>query len=91
MKKKDDASELVTKSFFKSELKRELDALKNEVGENAKQYRDEVLISIDGVMGELKVIREEITIGVHQVFELQEQASNHEGRIAHLEESKLPI
>lgn len=50
MKQKNDSSEFVTKGFLKSELKRELDALKNEVDENARNYRDQILTRIDGLI-----------------------------------------
>ncbi len=90
-KKRIDSSEFVTKGFLKSELKRALDVLESKVDENARGYRDQILTKLDGVMGELKTIREETTIGTHQVFELQERVDNHEERITHLEESKLLV
>lgn len=83
MKQKNDSSELVTKGFLEIKLQ--------EFDENAKEYRDEILTKLDGVMGELKTMREETTFGAHQVFELREQVDNHEGRITHLEETKLSV
>lgn len=76
----------------KTDLKRfeirfdiKLDNLKNEIDDNAKKYRDDVLTKLDGVMGELQTIREENTIGVYQTGKLKEQVAAHEKRITHLE------
>lgn len=83
MKQKNNSSDLVTKGFLEVKLQ--------EVDDNARKYRDEILTKLDGVMGELKTMREETTIGAHQVFELREQVDSHEERITHLEELKLSV
>lgn len=66
MKKRGDSSELVTKSFLKDEFI----SFERKIDENARKYRDEILTSIDGVMVELKEIREEITIGAQLIRSL---------------------
>jgi len=94
MKQKNDSSKNATKGdleLLASSLRKELSQLEGRVEQHAKEYRDEILTRLDEVMGELKTIREETTIGAHQVFELQEQVDDHEGRITNLEESKLLV
>lgn len=81
MKKNSVASELVTKSFLRSEL----DDLKKEIDEKAQGYRDQILTKLDGVMGELQTIREDNVIGTHQTSQLREEVDNHEKRIRNLE------
>lgn len=97
MKQKNDSSKNATKGdleLLARSLRKELLQLEERIeslDENARKYRDEILTKLDSVMGELKTMREETTIGAHQVFELREQVDNHEERISHLEESKLPV
>lgn len=94
------SKDLVTKEFFKKELKRELvkefrafelkvdlkfDGLKIEIDDKAREYRDQVLTELSEVMGELKIIRDENTAGTHQISELQDSMVNHEGRIKKIE------
>lgn len=89
MKQKSDSSKNATKGdleLLEKSLRGELLRLEERVEGNAKQYRDEILTKLDGVMGELKTIREETSIGAHQVFDLQEQVDGHEKRIIRLEE-----
>lgn len=118
MKKKNDSRDLVTKGFFRKELKQELkrfatkaelkqelkrfstkddlnslevridikiDQLKLEIDDNARGYRDDVLTKLDEVMGELQTMREENTVGSHQLSNLKDQVENHEERITVLE------
>ncbi|OGH43041.1 MAG: hypothetical protein A3B53_00540 [Candidatus Levybacteria bacterium RIFCSPLOWO2_01_FULL_42_15] len=61
--KKQNTLDLVTKVFL--EIK--LDEIKEEIDENAKNYRDDVLTKLDEVMGELETIREENILGNHHV------------------------
>ncbi len=71
---KNNSSQLVTKGFLKSELEYKLGELEQRVDDRAKQYRDQILTKIDGVMGELETIREDNIIGTHQILNLQETA-----------------
>lgn len=79
--KKQNTLDLVTKVFL--EIK--LDEIKEEIDENAKNYRDDVLTKLDEVMGELETIREENILGNHHVQELRKQDANHERRLRRLE------
>lgn len=117
VKKKDDSKDLVTKGFFRKELKKafsgtatkddlkrfatkddlnslefkidlKMDKLKLEIDDNARGYRDDVLIKLGEVMGELQTIREENTVGSHQLSNLEDQVENHEKRIATLEKAR---
>ena len=111
MKQKNGDEDVVTKSFFKKELKKELSkfatktdlrniekSLRSEMlhveqrGESLedkmKQYKDEIITKIDGVMGELEAMREDSMIGTHQISELREEVDNHEKRINLLEQRK---
>ncbi len=81
MKRNSAASELVTKSFLRSEL----DDLKKEIDEKAQGYRDEVLTSNDKLAKTLETIREDIEIGN---FQMKRKVDNHEARIKRLE--KIP-
>ncbi len=85
MKRKDGNSELVTKGFLKKELEYELGELEQRVDNRAKQYRDQILTKLDGVMGELGAIREDNTIGTYQTSQLREDVDGHEKRIKTLE------
>ena len=66
--KKQNTLDLVTKVFL--EIK--LDEIKEEIDENAKNYRDDVLTKLDEVMDELETIREENILGNHHVQESYE-------------------
>lgn len=70
----------------KALLRYELDKQKQELDDNAKKYRDQILTKLDEVMGELGTMREKNTIGAYQTAELRKQVDNHEKRIIHLEE-----
>lgn len=72
---------------LRAELLRLEEKVEN-VDENAKKYRDDILKKLDGVMGELQTMRDENTIGTYQTRELREQADDHEKRIVHLEKPK---
>lgn len=65
-----------------------MDHLANRVDDNAKQYRDQILTRLDGVMGELQTMREENTLGAYQAGKLQKKVDNHEKRIVHLEKTR---
>lgn len=76
---------LEKKFITKPELTFGLEELKIEIDERARQYRDDVLTKLDGVMGELQTMREENTVGTHQISELAERVDDHEVRITTLE------
>lgn len=104
MKRQNSSSELVTKKDLKQELgkfatkadlknetislRMNLDKLKLEIDDKARQYRDQVLTKLDGVMGELQNIREDNIIGSHQTAEMRDQVENHEKRIQKLEQTQ---
>lgn len=71
-KKVIDFSNLVTKLDLKEAF--------NEHEEKHREYRDEILTKIDGVMGELQTMREENAAGEHRL-------RDHEERITKLESS----
>ena len=96
MKKKNNASEVITKGFFRTELKKELkkeiillesrvalmiDMLKGDIDEANKKYRDELVAMIDPFLKEVLTAREDRTITTHRVTELQEQLEEHEEQI----------
>lgn len=84
--KHDDSEEVVTKGFFRSELEKELEKVRTE----AKNYHDEVLNGLDGVVKELENMREDNTIGTYQIREVREQSEDHEKRITKLERVQKP-
>ena len=53
--------------------------------EKARQYRDEILTRLDGVMGELAQQREDRVFEEHDVKVLKERVGDHEKRIIKLE------
>ncbi len=85
MKQKGNLAELVTKGFLETKL----DELREEIDENARKYRDEILTGLDKVMGELQTIRDENTILGQRTVELRDQMDNYGKRITRLEEVKV--
>ena len=71
---------------LEKEIDVKLDRLEKEIDNNARKYRNDVLVKLDEVMGELQTRREERTIETHQYSELVGQAENHEKRITNLEQ-----
>lgn len=55
------------------------------IDENARQYRDQILNKMDGIVGELAQIREDRLFDEHDKVGLQEKVDNHEKRIGKLE------
>lgn len=83
---------LVTKTYLNQELKLlemritlKFDDFAKRIDENAQKYRDQILISNDKVAKELEEMRQENTIGSHQIRQLNDQVDNHEKRIKKLE------
>lgn len=88
MKRKNKSEELATKKdllLLKDELENKLNGLEQKLDSNAQRYRDEILTKLDGVMGELEAMRQENTIGTHQISNLQATANDQDKRIKHLE------
>ena len=63
---KDELKKQLTKLATKEELRSlerkfdfKLEGFKEEIDENAKKYRDDILMKLDGVMGELQTRSEE--------------------------------
>lgn len=81
MKKNSAASEIVTRSFLRSEL----DDLKKEIDRKAQGYRDQILTKLDETMGELGAMREENTIDSGQTSQLRDTVQDHEKRIKKIE------
>lgn len=84
-KQKSKPQKLVTEGYLKGELgvletriDIKLDKIKQEIDDNAKKYRDEILTKLDGVMGELQTRREEDTVGSYQTAELRKEVDDHE-------------
>lgn len=81
--------DLVTKSFLKSELKSEINSLREELTEQIKQsearIKDEILTHLDKIMGLLRKLDEERTLGAYRQREHTDQLENHENRIKSLE------
>ncbi len=63
-------------------LQGDIDAKFEQYDEKNRSYRDQVLTGLDKVMKELETIREETTVGNHQ---LSEKVHEHERRIIKLE------
>lgn len=85
MKQKNKSEELVTKSFLENKLVELKEEILVKVDDNARNYRDQILTKLDGVMGELQTMREENTVGTYQISELRERVDNHDKRITSLE------
>lgn len=89
-------SDYPTKKELKEELRKESASLKDWVSdgfehvietldEHIREYRDEIMTKMDGIVGELQTMRGEITVGFHQD---KEQLDDHEKRITKLEARK---
>lgn len=73
----------------KIDLAQALDQAFEAYDEKNRKYRDEILTGLDHIMKELETIREDNTIGTHQIRNLEEKTDNHEKRITKLESSPL--
>ncbi|MBI4059258.1 hypothetical protein HY404_03410 [Candidatus Microgenomates bacterium] len=69
-------------SIFEVKMDLKLDSLKDGIDDNSRKYRDQILQGLDEVMGELQTLRQENTIGFHQI---KERLDNHNRGIKHLE------
>lgn len=94
----------VTRKEFKTELNKglqdqfdavmmEFARMRDEMYEGFGNVKDElkteILGAIADVMGELKAIREEQTVGSYQLSNHSDQLDNHEARLVKLEESVI--
>lgn len=59
--KQKNLSDVVTRDFLETKLEK--------LDQNFREYRDQILNKLDEVMGELSTMREENTIGTHQISE----------------------
>ena len=67
------------------QLDEKLDSKIKQLDNQNREYRDEILTKLDGIMGELQTMREENTIGMYQMREVKEELDDHEKRISKLE------
>lgn len=63
-----------------------VDARFEKVDDDARNYRDEVLTRMDGIVGELQTMREEKVVGGYQI---EETMNDHEKRIKKLEKLQV--
>lgn len=63
-----------------------IDKLKGDIVEENKTYRDEFLTTIDPILKEILVAREDRTITTHRLVELQEKVEGHEEQIRQLKQ-----
>lgn len=66
----------------------DLQGVEERIDESGRKHRDEILTKLDGVMGEVQTMREENTVGTHQIAEVRERVDNHEERITHFEKAQ---
>jgi len=59
-----------------------------EMREEHKQYKDEVLTKLDDISGQLENLQEDKVLSIHQTSELRKDVDGHEERIKNLE--KIP-
>jgi hypothetical protein len=88
MKSHSDNQNLVTKDFLKLELSDLKNELQGELGALEKRLGkklDNVTNMLVDVAGQLQDMREENTIGTHQIKELRTTSGDHEKRISKLE------
>lgn len=97
MKQKNNSKKLVTEGFLEEkldELRGEMGTMRGEISsmrEEHKQYRDEVLTKLDGIAGDIGMLKDENTIGSGQTSALREEVEDHEKRIEHLEKIQTAI
>lgn len=84
---KTSSADFVTKSYLDSRLKIFKGELLEEIDENAKKYRDEILTRLDPVIAEIENARLDRELGASQTSAIREAVEDHEKRIAHLEEA----
>ena len=73
--------EYVTKDYLDEKL--------DKVDEKLTKFKDDILTAVDGVMGELKDMREEQTIASAKLSEHSDTLENHETRLQKLEKPHL--
>lgn len=100
-KTKNTSEELVTKGFFRSELKKELKEmegriegklevkLETKLEEKFEKFEekinDKIMTKLDNIAGQLDTMRQENTVGTHHTRELQLQVADHEKRLKQVE------
>lgn len=77
--------------FLKKDLKILESSLRGEINlmrEEHKQYKDEVLTKLDGIAGDIGILKDENIIGSGQTSQLREEIEDHEKRITGLEKAQ---
>ncbi len=103
MKKKSLSAESISKDFLKEklddlrielltdvrdEVRLGIDEAKQELDDNAKKYRDQILSKLVGIAGDLETIKQENTVGGYQLSKLRQSIINHEKRIKKVERAQ---
>jgi len=92
------AKDFVTKGYLdqkldkfvtKDYLDERLDEMDEKLDKKLTKFRDDILTAVDGVMGELKDMREEQTLVSGKFSEHTDTLENHESRLQKLEKSNL--
>ena len=81
------SSELVTKSFLRSEF----DYFENKIEEKLVKFRDTILTAIDPLLKELEQRREDRELASDQTEKIRRQLGNHEKRIKSLEQTQSTV
>jgi len=87
MKRKNPLLESATKKDIQL-LENSLRGEMQEMRQEHKQYKDEVLTKLDDIAGQLENLQEDKTLSIHQTSQLREEVDNHEKRIKSLEHSQ---
>ncbi|OGH17486.1 MAG: hypothetical protein A3C97_00425 [Candidatus Levybacteria bacterium RIFCSPHIGHO2_02_FULL_37_11] len=75
----------ITRKDLRIELDVSLEKVVRDVDEKNREYRDQVLTGLDGVMKELETMREENAAGTSLIRRLTDRVDDHEIRITKLE------
>ena len=84
-------SEGDVRKIIKEELKKAKSEWLDEFIKKVAKFKDEVIISLDKVMGELKAIREEQVIITGRTSQHTDTLENHEARITKLEQASQAV
>ena len=98
MKKKNNSSNFLTKEFFlksidallkgiRNEIKFSVEVVTEKLERRMQEINDRNFTKLDSISKELEEMREDRTIGGHQI---KEKLHNHEKRIAKLEHVNIP-
>jgi len=73
------------KNLLSPITKIDLDEAFERYDDKNRGYKDQILTGLDKVMKDLETIREEMTVGTHQMRKLKEEVDTHRKRISKLE------